>query len=544
MEIRDILSKLRPLKKRMHINAGLHRLLLCICSGSAVAMLVSYISLLIPIPYILKLILNIYLISAAAGLIISLFSVPGTENVIKTADSLGLKERVLTAWQLKNEDTAIARIQREDAYKSVVSTDFKSLYPLRFPKRLGIALCVSMILTAVSFAVPANAKDSAKKLEELKNVVEEQLTEIEKAEEKIKEEGTLSPDEIEKIDEELKRLSEELKKAKTEDEALKAIKRAENQIEKLDAKKQLEKLGEMLSQYEMTEKLGQSISASDAEALKQALEQLKAQMEQQEISPEELKNLLEEVAEQIDNGQLQEKLMEAAQALSEKDMEANVESVESLGQALYDMIDVQSSSSAGKASGQLSQVLQNAKSRISRVDSSISQGSSSNPGKSSSNASSQGQSQSQGKGQASGQTQSQGKGKGQSAGQGAGSSEGEKSGGGVGEGTTNKDSGYGGSEQQGGGRKPGKGSEEEYERLYDPDYLGGDTDPSYVSGQPGEDGESSYYQNDLMPVEKGAILPYNQVLKRYKSQASSYMEETEIPAAMKDIVRQYFESLE
>ncbi len=550
MEIRDILKKLIPLKNRMHINTGVYRFLLCICIGSAIAMLISYTSLLIPIAFIFKLILNIYLISAAVGLVIFGFSSPSTEDIIKTADALGLKERVITAWQLKNENTPIARIQREDTLKSVLCTDFKSLYQLHFPKRLGIVLCVSIILTTVSFAVPAHARDSAKKLEELKNVVEEQLKEMERVEEKLKNDGMLRQDELKKINNELKKLSEELKKAKTEDEALKAVKRAENQLEKLDVKKQLNKLGDMLSQYEMTEKLGKSITDLNATDMKQALEQLISQMEQEIISPEELKKLLEEVAEQIDNEELSDKLEKAMQALSEEDMEANGESLESLGQALSDMMEAQSESSLSQAAGQLSQAMQNAKSSISKVDNSISHGSSPNPGKPSNQfpgqeeTPNQGQSQGQGKGQTPGQGQSQGDGKSQTPGQGKGSAEGEQGGGGAGEGSTNEDLGSSGSEQLGGGRKPGKGLEEAYERLYDPDYLGGDSDPSYVSGQPGEGGESSYSQKDLIPVKKGAILPYNEVLSRYTSKASSYMEEAEIPAAMKDIVRQYFESLE
>jgi hypothetical protein len=45
-------------------------------------------------------------------------------------------------------------------------------------------------------------------------------------------------------------------------------------------------------------------------------------------------------------------------------------------------------------------------------------------------------------------------------------------------------------------------------------------------------------------VQKGEILPYREVLARYKDEAAFYMEDTQIPAAMKQIVRKYFESLE
>ena len=114
----------------------------------------------------------------------------------------------------------------------------------------------------------------------------------------------------------------------------------------------------------------------------------------------------------------------------------------------------------------------------------------------------------------------------------------------AGEGSTNKDAGYTGSEKPGGRRDVGEGYEEEFEQLYDPDHLGGGATPSYVNGQKQDGGNSSYSQADQIPVQKGAILPYREVLTRYSNEAASYMEKTEIPAAMKEIVRKYFESLE
>lgn len=144
--------------------------------------------------------------------------------------------------------------------------------------------------------------------------------------------------------------------------------------------------------------------------------------------------------------------------------------------------------------------------------------------------------------------QSPGEGKSQGGGQSSG--EGQHSGGqqggdgGAGDGSTNEDSGYAGREQAGGGRLPGEGQEEEYEQIYDPRRLGGDDDPGYVSGQKHEGGSSSYSPAEGIPVQRGVMRPYSEVLPQYSREAASYMEEAQIPAAMKDIVRQYFESLQ
>jgi len=543
LDIRDILGKLAPLKNRMHLNRGIQRFLLCLCAGSSVSMVVSYISLLFPIPFVLSHIAIIFLVSTAAGLVAFAFSAPSEKELIMTADSLGLKERIITAWQLKNENTPIALIQRYDAYNAVLSADFKNLYPLIFPKKLGVALCAVLLVTTVSFFIPANARDSAHETEKLKNEIKRQVEEISKAGEKLKEERNLSEEELEKINEELERLKEELRKASSEDEALKALKRTENQLEKLDINKQLQKLGEMLGQHQMTEKAGDALKALNAEDLKKALEELISQMRQGEISTEEFARLLKEISEQAGGEILTEMLKNTSNALDSGDMESSAKAIEDLGRSLSGLIESQSESSMSRAMAELSQALQNAKRSISMVESKTSKGSSSGKGALSNQPAASGQKQGHGNEQSINQGLSQGNGNGRTNDQGQSPAKGSQDGGGAGEGSTNKDSGYTGSGQQV-GRKPGSGYEEAYERLYDPEYLGGDSDPSYVSGQSGRGGESSYSETGMIPAGKGAVLPYIEVLRRYKNKASSYMEEASIPAAMKDIVRQYFESLE
>ncbi len=557
MNIRDIMKMLKPLRNRMHANSGLFRFLVCLCAGGVVGMLLAYTSLLIPVPFLVRSILLIYGISAAVGVIIASFSVPGTKVLIETADALGLKERLATAWQLQAEETVIARLQRNDTISTVASADFRRLYPIRLPAKLAIVLVACLVLTSISFIIPAYARESAEQIEKLQNVVEEQLEELKKVSEELKNSKDIEESELDKILEEAARLTEELKEARTEEEAMKALSRAENELEKLDLQKQLSKLGEAMSQNDMTSGIGKAVKDENATELKQALEQLKQQLEKEEISPEELAEMLKQVAEQLENQELAEKLMQAAEGLNSADTQEQAEALGNLGDALSEMMNSKASNGIGQAVGQLSQAIQQAKSSVSQVDNNLEAGGEYRPGESGQGTgqpsglqASQGDGQSSGEGQGQGQGEGQGQGAGQGQGQGAGQGQGqgqgqgESGGSGAGEGSTNKDPGYTGSEGSGGGRKPGEGREEEFEKLYDPEHLGGDADPSYVSGEKHDGGHSGYSQTDQIPAEKGAILPYREVLNRYGSQSASYMEETEIPAAMKDIVREYFESLE
>ncbi len=575
ISIKDILRLLRPLRIRMHINTGLFLFFAFLVAAGTVSTLLAYASLWIPIPYLIRYIFYMYFAFAVAGIIVSLFAVPGTKNIIRTADALGLKERVTTAWQLKDDKSIIAQLQREDTFKAVSETDFKSLYPVRFPVKPAAVFAALLILTSVSFMIPGNARKTAGQIEQLQDAVKEQIEKIEKVEKELAENEALEEEELKKILEETKRLAEELKDAKTEEEALKAISRTENELKKLNLRRQLNEISDAFQMNELTRSLGDALKNDSITDMKQALEEIMHQLEQGEIPPEELAEMLKQVSEQISGTETAEQLQQISEELVSDNKEMQSTALNNLANMLEQMMQSQGSAGLGHALEQLAQLMQQAKSSISQVDRSLPSGNqsggttqntgngsnlqvSNGNGQSGSNSGQTGNASGTGQlsenGQGSGSGGSQGSGQSPNAGQAGsgsipgsgqgGSDQSNVSGGGAGQGSTNKDSGYTGRESSGGGRDPGKGYEEKYEKIYDPYRLGGDADPSYVSGQKQDSGNSSYTQADQIPVQKGEMLPYREVLTRYKDQAVSYMEEANIPLAMKEIVREYFESLE
>jgi len=553
-------------------------MLICLCAGGVISAIISIISLWYPVPFLIRNIGYVYAAFSVIGIIIALFAHPGIDRLIETADSLGLRERVTTAWFLRSENTAIARLQREDAYKTVSETDFRKLYPLRFPVKPAIVLSMLLMISIASFMVPTYAKDTADKTERLKNAVDQQIKEIEKIKNELKSNEDLKETDLENILAEIERLEEELKKSGTKEAALKALSRTEYELEKLDIEKQLNKLGEALKRSEITEGLGNAVQNGNVADIKQALEQLLMQMEENMATPEELAEMLRQAQEQVSNSSLKEQLENTADKLESDNQQAQKEAVEDLGDKLAAMALSIQETEPGDTLGEISEAIQQARKSISGADNSLLSGSlnsqgtaGGSPGKSTGKNAAQESGQHSGSGGrsggqsgsadenerksdggSSGNGQNQGNGKGQGSGQGLsqGSGQGVMQGGrngggsGAGEGTTNTDSGYTGGEGQGQGRKAGEGYEEVYEQLYDPDHLGGSTDPSYVGGQRQDGGSSSYTRNDQMPVMKGTMLPYKEILGKYGSDAASYMEKADIPAAMKEIVRKYFESLE
>lgn len=505
----------------------------------------SYVSLWLPIPFLTRMILQIFLAGMAAGGLISVFLPPGLKSLISTADSLGLKERVITAWQLREDESCVAGLQREDARQAILNADFKRLYPLRFPVRPAILLAVFALLISVSYMMPGPARDDARRIEALKREVKEQTEPFKKVEENLEKKDTLTEKELEEIRDKIEALKAELKKARTEEDALKALSRAENELNKMDSQRQLRQLGNALGSNEMTKDLGDALKSESITDMKQALEKLGQKMEQGEISKDELAKMLEQSADQLENREMAKKLKQEAQQLASADAGSQSAVMGGLSGELSQMMGQQGSTGLGQALGKLSQALQQAKGAVSQVDNRLGTGtktaqSGAAGGTQAGNQGNGNQMETSGDQQATmggngGQNESNSGGMGQSENGG---------GGGAGEGSTNKDAGNTGSEGSGAGRTPGERKEEEYERLYDPDRLGGENTPDMVNGQKQDGGQSQYTEAGNMPVQKGAVLPYREVLAHYREEAVSYMEDAAIPAAMKQIVKEYFESLE
>ncbi|MDP4094693.1 MAG: hypothetical protein Q8920_15215, partial [Bacillota bacterium] len=117
-------------------------------------------------------------------------------------------------------------------------------------------------------------------------------------------------------------------------------------------------------------------------------------------------------------------------------------------------------------------------------------------------------------------------------------------GGGAGNTSSNGDLGYSGDESGSGSRQPGEKQAKDYENIYTSKRLGGDADPSQVKGSRNNGGSSQWTQADNAPVQYGNAIPYDQVFGDYKSDAMSVLGDDSIPPVMKDIVRDYFSSLE
>lgn len=531
MGFEEIVKRLRPLRNRIQMNHVIQSLSLGLAAAGAVSLAVACGSLVFPVPYLPARIGLFYAGFIALSLLVSVFLRPGVYKTLKTADALGLKERLITAYQLREDLSSVAQMQRKDALDAVADMDFKASYALKIPGKILLAALILMLLTVFTFAIPAPAREEARATEELRNEIAKRAETIEARKKELEKSKSIPKELLEAIDQRMEEMLRELTDAKTGNDALKALARAKHDLEELKpgAQNQLNRLADSLSQHALTKEWGQAVKDGKLEDMKQKMEQLLRETEKLDATQrEQLAEQLKKAAEAVkDNSSLAEKLSQMSQAVDSGDA-ASVQSnaaelqaaLESLAhasglpgsepsdsnpsmQAMLDAIDAARYDIAGQI-GELS---------------SLEQGEDASP------SGNPGDGQGEGQGQSGGQNQGQGSG-------------------GAGDGTSGNDGGYRGSESSSGARAPGEGAIREYEEIYVPERLGDGGQISQVKGRKGNMGQSSFHTSQNLPVDQGSSRPYNEVFEEYRREALTGLDGGSIPPVMKDIVRDYFTSLE
>ncbi len=593
MDIKEIFKAIRPLKRRIHLNKAFVCWTYAFVFAGVLSLLLSSAALLFPIPFVKDKLIGIYLSVILSSLLVSIFLGPKDLKTIQIADSLGLKERLVTAYQLQNEDGTVVKMQREDTLKALSNADFRNLYSLKVPILkicIGVALLLVVFVTSL---IPTVAKERAETKEDIINETKKQVEKLDEKRKEIKKSSALSDKKLDEINKEVDELLKDLNSSKNEEDALKALSKARHELDKLKnstIREDLQKISEKLSANTLSKDLSEALKQGDSDKVGKAIEEMKEKLEN--ADKEELKDLaeqLEEAAKEITDNELKEDLTALSETLKSGNMNSAANNLQNLSANLSKSVENSAKSlsalqqSENMNIDQLMEMLNSSKYAISKqagINLNVSQNSGQQGGNQMGNtqqgaqAGSAGQSGNQagssqssqsgqsGQGSQNGQGSQSGQGEqgtqngqgsqngqggqgGQSGqgGQGQGMS-GQMSGGGAGEGSTNNDAGYKAGESSGGVKKPGGGKEEEYSAIYAPNRLGGDSQSSQVSGTKNNSGQSQWNDVKSIPFGETSKVPYSEVYSEYKDEAMSGLSEAQIPSGMKDMVRDYFTTLE
>lgn len=201
---------------------------------------------------------------------------PTKKRVAIRMDEIGLQERVSTMLAYCNEDTEIARLQRNDAIEKINETTSKQM-KLHFYKREFILCAISVSMALVMMVLPYNVlafgvSDDSVSVEQqqiIKDLIEQLREEVKQSE--------LDENLKESLNEIVDQLEEDLKNIDSELEQAAKIQQAKKKMEEIfEQALTKNKIGEALQKYELTRALGEAISDGDTEKVTVALNNLEA----------------------------------------------------------------------------------------------------------------------------------------------------------------------------------------------------------------------------------------------------------------------------
>lgn len=477
-----------------------------------------------------------------ASLAVLLFKpYPDLRVALRVDSELGLKERLSTSLvfntpqadlQTRAFNPQLVAQMNADALSAVRKIDVRRVFPPRFEWRrlaVGAVLLAGVLLLAFlpnpmdqviveRKAVAQAAREQAQKIEELKKEVEDA--------------GDLSPEEKEKLLERLAELARQLAANPGDrEQALADINRAEQAIrERVDP--------------------GAAVKKAALEGIAARLQALAGMQKDERLgdlqkAAEDLQKLADQLGgmSQDERDQLARDLGQLAARASQAGDSATAQALAALAQAALsgDSAAAQQAAQAGQQALNQAGSTQSDQQALQRALSGV---------QSSRQAMSQAGTNGQTAGQ-SGQTaqnSGQGQGQGQSQGQGQGQGQGQPSGGGGGTQANSLPPRQGqGSFTGPNASKPAGGEGDLNSQVYVPrEKLPTNGEQSFIPGQDTGQGSEQTSQSPapLPGSSNPSLIPYSSVYQTYLDTAGQALDQSAIPADLKDFVRQYFTNLE
>ncbi len=547
---------LQPLRRRLLLQLVLNHVLAGLAAGACVAFAVLTLSKWTYVSQVWLLVGVALGLGLAAGLVVALWKRPSWAQTAACGDALGFKERFLTALELlqaKNAQPAAAqKLVIEDALEKAKTADFKKLFPIKPPKKTLLLLALFVTGAFVAGFLPSSRAEAIAKEQAFKEKAQAEAQAIEAATQEAKKQVT--DKKAKEIDAVMKQLLKDMKKAETEGEAIRQIQKAQESLKKMSndsVAKDLKTLGEKLGEHSLTKGLGDALSKGDTQAIESNMRMAQSMLENADAEQREelAKKIAEAYKELADNPDLQQALMDMEAALSGAEFNNLNQAVESLTDAV----------------NQLAQENEDLRQALEGLNNSLSQSSQNMQGQQgqSGQQGQQGQSGQQGQQGQQGQNGQQGQQgqQGQSGQQGQNGQQGQS--GQQGQGGQNPSQGGQGQGQQPGqgnqpgpgigqGSQPGQGGQPSSGRgtghvanepIYSRKAMGMTDTEFNIDGNENAGGQTQQQQVTGMGTV-GQTVPYQEVLGQYKNQELKALEDYDVPPGMKELVKDYFSTLE
>lgn len=299
---------LKPVKRRMHVQRAIQWIAIGALMA-ALCILLQVATFLWPLEKALWWVvfpgLGMPMLSGLAAL---LWPVSDLEAA-RQADRLGLMARAQTAVMLRDDDSPMAQIQRQDAVQSLQGLAIGRDMLVRIPKPVWLGLIICTAVIGCSFLLPNPQTEILKAQRQFQKEMQAQAEKIDKVSDTLKESGAETP-EIRRL---LADFSKELRRAEDRREALEAADQAERKLMKLRDRTAADAMN--------------ALTGAGLGGLAQALKAGNNAEAQEALSGTEAASLLNAAA-QLAEGTAGEMLSEALRALNAGDVSKALEALQ------------------------------------------------------------------------------------------------------------------------------------------------------------------------------------------------------------------------
>lgn len=494
--MRQLLNYLKPLKNRIHLKYLISTASLALTTAVILDAVLVLFSKFVYIYGVFDIALAVDILIFSTGLIIWQFVRPSDYKTARIADSLGYKERFVTAMEALNKEnpSELERLVINDAVDSAKYADFKALYSIKPDKYLIVAPAAALILFAAVYFLPVEPSEQLQEQEEmhelLDNAIEDMTNRIDTS--------NLTATQKKEVKKELNALKKELSRADNKTEAVNSIMKSQAQLKKIESDSenfQLKAIGSKLAENKATQNIGELLKSGNIEAFNEEINNISNNISS--LSEQDIRELGKAFKEAAQSSEIDE---ETKQLLNEL---ADTMNSELTDEQLADV-----SKNLDKFSKQINELAKQNKDirdAIEKLNSDLADVSDDLSGNA--GAGTQGQT-----GNTTGQYAQNGNGTGD-----------------------NESTSSQGSTGVGKGSIPNANVYTANAKQY--------SDYDAELKQSGNEGTGEGVKNKV-DGENGEIVPYTDVFSQYRDEAMNSVEQQDIPYGVKDIVRDYFSSLE
>lgn len=509
-EIKKFVYRVRA---RLREQKMIENLIKLVGIGLFIAVLLSFISMLVPFYYAVPAAAGIVGICFATGIIMGIYKTPTLMEAALKADSKGHKEKISTAFFLKGKEDPFSVLQKKDALKVMDVFQIRKEFPLKLQWRQVLVIAGLSMAFVISSLVDTPAREMAAVRKDVEEEAKEDIARLEKVEKQLEENREISETEAAEIKEQIDNAKRELSEADSREELKKAQERITKKMETAAEKTENKTLSETMS--EAVKDARETAEKRESDLLKEVREALAKAEKGNRKEKREAYEKLEKLAAAIGD----EKLKEAAEeyknsGYSDSDyagaQSALNEALENRATAQTDLAD--NRNNAQNNSSQASNGNQNNDQNRNGNDN---------------------QNKSQGSGQ-----DNDGNGN-QSGASGNGQGNAGQNGSGPGNGSGSGNSSGGGWNY---GSKEGReGAAKANENITVPEGETGDDEN--LTGKANGNNSSTKEKSSQSQTWSGSKVSYGEVSGKYKEKAYKKVNGSRYPGKMKDKIRDYFDGL-